>query len=167
VSLTTAEYVSDSVEQTHAVGVVLGQHLQPGDIICLSGDLGAGKTVLTKGIGAGWGALEAVTSPTFTLIHEHRRAADRIVLHHVDCYRLGGAADAWGIGLEDMLHDESVLVLEWPENVADILPADRLWIALDDTGDTQRHMTLTAAGPRADALLAALLAALRGAVLRR
>ena len=157
-SHTFAEFTSNSVEQTRAVGSHLGQALQPGDIVCLSGDLGAGKTVFTKGIGEGWGALETVTSPTFVLIHEHRRAADQVVLHHVDCYRLRGAVDAWGIGLEDMLHGDGILVLEWPENIQEVLPEDRLWIALKYTGEAQRHMTVSATGQRSETLLDVLRA---------
>lgn len=150
------EITSQSVEHTVRIGRALGTLLHAGDVICLSGDLGAGKTALTRGIGAGWGAQEAVTSPTFTLIHEHHRAQDAQPLYHVDCYRLSGPDEAWGIGLEDLLHGEGVSVLEWPENIAEALPADRLWIDLAFLDDERRHLTFHATGTRYTHLLQAL-----------
>jgi tRNA threonylcarbamoyladenosine biosynthesis protein TsaE len=152
----TIEFISYSVAQTTATGRRLGERLRAGDVICLSGNLGAGKTALAKGIGAGWGALETMTSPTFTLIHEHHRARDDQTLYHVDCYRLEGHADAWGIGLEDLFYGDGPVVIEWPENIREALPPDHLWIALDFLGDTQRHLTARATGEHYRALLAAL-----------
>lgn len=147
------ELISQNVEHTLRVGRALGELLTAGDVICLAGNLGAGKTVFTKGIGAGWGALETVTSPTFTLIHEHRRAQDRLVLYHVDCYRLHGARDAWGIGLEDLLNGDHPIVLEWPENIQDVLPVEKLWITFDVLDETQRQITLHATGNHYQAYL--------------
>jgi tRNA threonylcarbamoyladenosine biosynthesis protein TsaE len=144
----SVEFISHNIDQTLRVGARLGQLLVGGDVICLAGNLGAGKTALTKGIAAGWGALEAVTSPTFTLIHEHRRARDKQVLYHVDCYRLHGTADAWGIGLEDLLHDDGIVVIEWPEHIQAALPEDHLWIRLDIMDETQRRMVFNATGER-------------------
>jgi len=154
----TIEFNSRSVEETEGLGRALGALLQVGDVIALSGPLGAGKTALTRGIGAGWGAREPVTSPTFTLIHEHRRAGRGPMLYHVDCYRLGGAADAATIGLEDLLHGADIVVLEWPEHVDAVLPADRLALTLHDAGGTQRRIEAHAVGARYADLLAALCA---------
>lgn len=148
--------VSTSVEYTVQLGRQLGAFLTGGNVVCLSGDLGAGKTALTRGIAAGWGAQEPVTSPTFTLIREHRRSQDAQVLYHVDCYRLRGSGDAWGIGLDDMLHSDHVTVIEWPENIRDVLPPDRLWIDLVFVDDTQRQFTLRATGTHYHTLLATL-----------
>jgi len=147
------EILSQSVDQTMHIGQALGTLLLGGDVICLSGDLGAGKTALTKGIGRGWGALEAVTSPTFTLIHEHSRASNAQTLHHIDCYRLTGPEDAWGIGLDDMLYDNGIVVLEWPENILDALPEQRLWIALDMVGEEQRAIRMIPSGTRYESLV--------------
>jgi tRNA threonylcarbamoyladenosine biosynthesis protein TsaE len=152
----TVEFISHSVEQTSQVGYHLGQLLAPGDVICLAGDLGAGKTVFARGTGMGWGALESVTSPTFTLIHEHHRAQDSRVLYHVDCYRLQSMDDAWGIGLEDVLHGDGSVLIEWPEHVQAVLPAERLWGQFDILDDIQRHITIQAVGQRYQALLEAL-----------
>lgn len=136
--------------------MILGGLLAAGDVICLSGDLGAGKTALTRGIGRGWGALERVTSPTFTLVHEHHRAQDGAVLYHVDCYRLEGGADPETIGLDEMIYNEGVLVMEWPENVQSALPDDRLWIALAIAGDNERTVAFEPSGARYEELAAHL-----------
>ncbi len=154
--MTPIEFNTRSVEETESLGRALGALLQPGDVIALSGPLGAGKTALTRGIGAGWGTREPITSPTFTLIHEHHRAGTESVLYHVDCYRLAGDADAATIGLEDMLHGEDIVVLEWPENVEAVLPPDRLGLTLHDVGGTQRRIEAHATGTRYANLLAAL-----------
>jgi tRNA threonylcarbamoyladenosine biosynthesis protein TsaE len=149
----TLELISQNVEQTEQMGQNLGELLVAGEVICLSGDLGTGKTAFTRGIGAGWGAVESVTSPTFTLIHEHHRLRDNRVFYHVDCYRLEGVVDAWGIGLEDLLYGRHPVVLEWAENVRDILPPERLWVRFTFLDSTRRHMRISAAGERCQALL--------------
>ena len=140
------QLTSYGVEHTVQLGHRLGALLVPGDIICLVGDLGAGKTAFTRGVGQGWGASESVTSPTFTLIHEHHRPQDTLTLYHVDCYRLQGASDAWGIGLDDLLHGDGIVVIEWPERIETLLPPSRLWIELAIVDDTQRQITIQAIG---------------------
>ncbi|NDJ75617.1 MAG: tRNA (adenosine(37)-N6)-threonylcarbamoyltransferase complex ATPase subunit type 1 TsaE [Chloroflexi bacterium] len=152
----TLDFTTNSVTHTERLGTFLGQSLTGGEVVCLSGDLGAGKTALTRGIAAGWGALEAVTSPTFTVVHEHRRTQDSFVLYHVDCYRLSGPADAWGVGLDDMLYNDGVVVIEWPENVSAVLPADRLWIAFFLLDENRRQLTMSASGNRSQTLLETL-----------
>lgn len=147
------DFVSHSVERTAQIGALLGEVLRAGDVICLSGDLGAGKTALTRGIAAGWGAREPVTSPTFTLVHEHTRASDGQRLYHIDCYRLDGAASAWSIGLEDLIYGDDVTVIEWAENVCDLLPPDCLWITLEFGGENERRLSYTALGERGQRLL--------------
>lgn len=147
------DFVSHSVERTTQIGALLGEVLRAGDVVCLSGDLGAGKTALTRGIAAGWGAREPVTSPTFTLVHEHTRASDGPRLYHIDCYRLDGAADAWSIGLEDLIYGDDVAVIEWAENVRDLLPPDCLWITLEFGGENERRLSYKALGERGQGLL--------------
>ena len=145
---------SHNVDQTVDLGIQLGRMLSGGDVICLSGDLGAGKTALTSGIGKGWGALEPVNSPTFVFVHEHRRAADDTRLYHLDCYRLASEEDALSVGVEDILTGHDVVVIEWPERIASFLPPECLWIHLDATDDiAERRITLEATGPRYLALL--------------
>jgi len=151
--VTTLDMTSQNIAQTFRLGRQLGELLAAGDVVCLSGNLGAGKTVFTKGIGEGWGAQEGVTSPTFTLIHEHRRQQDGQVLYHIDCYRLQSARDAWGIGLDELLNGAGVAVIEWPENISDVLPEERLWITLSILDDNQRQLALEASGERYVSLL--------------
>jgi tRNA threonylcarbamoyladenosine biosynthesis protein TsaE len=93
----------------------MGARLKPPVLILLSGDLGAGKTTLTKGIVSGLGAAteDRVTSPTFTLVHKY---ADNVTVYHVDLYRVGGFHDLESLGLEDFLNEQAIVIIEWPEN---------------------------------------------------
>ncbi len=147
------DFNSSSVEQTERLGVRLGQLLQPHDVLALQGDLGAGKTALARGIGRGWGTAVRVTSPTFTLVNEYPRASDGCILYHLDCYRLQGSADAETLGLEDIFDYTAVVMIEWPERIADWLPAGRLDIELAYLNATRRSLRLTAHGSRTETLL--------------
>ena len=149
----TIDFTSSSVEQTVRLGVRLGELLQMQDVLCLSGELGAGKTALARGIGRGWGTTARVTSPTFTLIHEYPRSKDGRILHHLDCYRLENEADIETIGLEDVLDGHSPVMIEWPERVGNWLPDDRLWITLTYISQTRRSLRLEAQGTRSAKLL--------------
>ena len=161
-NVATASWFMASEAATEAFGANLGTLLQSGDLICLSGDLGAGKTVMARGIGRGWGTPIRVTSPTFTLVNEYPRPADRLILYHLDCYRLavdGEIADEFEVestGLPDFLISEHVVLIEWAERVAPYLPAERLWVQLADVAATARQVTVTATGDRPVALLRAL-----------
>jgi tRNA threonylcarbamoyladenosine biosynthesis protein TsaE len=149
------EVISYSAEQTQRLGARLGTLLKPGDLICLSGDLGAGKTVFAAGIGKGWGATTLLTSPTFALIHVHERDTDQQRLYHLDCYRLEGPADAENIGLDDVLIGNGPVIFEWPERIKTALPAERLWVDLRVLEPTRRLFIFQASGARALALLEA------------
>ncbi|MEM7347275.1 MAG: tRNA (adenosine(37)-N6)-threonylcarbamoyltransferase complex ATPase subunit type 1 TsaE, partial [Chloroflexota bacterium] len=109
----TLKLTSDEVETTELVGEMLGKQLQTADVICLIGELGAGKTALTRGIGRGWGTTQRVTSPTFTLINEYARPTDQSILYHLDCYRLVSEDDVETIGLEDILAADGAVIIEW------------------------------------------------------
>jgi len=139
---------TDSPEETQAIAARLATLLRPGDILCLRGDLGAGKTTFTRGLVAALGAPAAlVTSPTFTLLHEYH--GGRLPVLHADAYRLTEAVDLDSIGLgEEMARGEAVVVLEWPERVESALPDERLDIALEETGEEGRRITLTGRGAR-------------------
>ncbi|MBI3244028.1 MAG: tRNA (adenosine(37)-N6)-threonylcarbamoyltransferase complex ATPase subunit type 1 TsaE [Chloroflexi bacterium] len=142
------ELSTHSPAQTQQIGNRLGQLLQPGDVICLAGELGAGKTTLVVGIGHGWGALEAVNSPTFVFVNEYSNAGGGR-LYHVDAYRLRDAADAESIGLPEMLNDTAgTLLIEWPERALACLPPERLWIELTWTGEETRALRIEASGER-------------------
>jgi len=150
----TLEFFSRSPEQTRRIGVRLGAVLQPGDLVCLQGDLGAGKTTLVQGMAQGWGSLDAVSSPTFVLVNEYRRA-DGSRLFHMDAYRLESGAEAAELDPDWMLA-EGALVVEWPERIPGVLPGTALQVKLDTIGEEQRQMVFKAVGTRYDDVLAAL-----------
>lgn len=147
------DIISHNAEQTRRLGMRLGKLLRAGDLVCLSGDMGAGKTAFSAGIGVGWGAEEPLTSPTFNLVHEHRRTADQQRLYHLDCYRLTGPADADSIGLDDVLSGRGPVILEWPENIEAVLPKERLWIELRVLEPQRRNFLFEAHGQRYQALI--------------
>ncbi len=149
----TLDFVSSSEEQTVRLGVRLGELLQPGDVVCLSGELGAGKTALARGVGRGWGTHVRVTSPTFVLVNEYPRLPDGRTLYHLDCYRLEGAGDVYTTGLEDVLAADHAVMIEWPERIAAWLPADHLWVSLEYVSETRRKLHITGVGERAQALV--------------
>lgn len=146
------DFLSHSAEQTQRFGVRLGELLKPGDLVCLAGELGSGKTCFAAGVGRGWGALEPVTSPTFVLVNEYHRADGR-ALHHVDGYRLKNAAEAASFGFADVLAAAEALLVEWPERFLPLLPADRLWLDFAYIDETKRGLRLTATGARYPVLL--------------
>lgn len=119
--------ISKSPEQTYELGGHLGKVLQKGDIICLTGDLGAGKTAFTKGIGAGLDIKEFITSPTYTIINEYQ---GRIPLYHFDVYRLEGVEEMYELGYEEYFFGDGAVVVEWADIVKDIIPQERLWITI-------------------------------------
>jgi tRNA threonylcarbamoyladenosine biosynthesis protein TsaE len=138
------EYFSRSAEQTRRLGLRLGALLKAGQGLYLSGELGSGKTTLVQGITQGWGSMDPVTSPTFVLINEYHRP-DGETLFHLDAYRLESSADGEDLDLDDMLARGS-LVVEWPENVRDVLPANALTIAMRWMADEQRGLVISAVG---------------------
>ena len=150
----TFEFFSRSPEQTRRIGMRLGSVLEPGDLVCLQGELGAGKTTLVQGMAQGWGSLDPVSSPTFVLVNGYRRP-DGSQLFHMDAYRLESGAEAAELDLDWML-TEGALVIEWPERVQGILPPDALWVYLDALAEEQRQMRFNALGARYDRVLAQL-----------
>ena len=149
----TLDFVSTSVPQTERLGIRLGELLEPRDVVCLAGELGAGKTALARGIGRGWGTPLRVTSPTFVLVNEYPRPRDGGILYHIDCYRLESPGDVATVGLDDVLDSDAAVMIEWPERILSLLPTDRLWIALTYDSPTRRRLCLTASGPRSTILL--------------
>lgn len=149
----TLDFVSTSVAQTERLGIRLGELLEPRDVVCLSGELGAGKTALARGVGRGWGTPGRVTSPTYVLVNEYPRPGDGRILYHIDCYRLERSTDIATAGLDDILDSDAAIMIEWPENVVEMLPADRLWITLTYDSPTRRRLRLNATGPRSTILM--------------
>ena len=145
------EFFSRSPEQTRRIGLRLGALLKPGDIICLQGDLGAGKTTFTQGIAQGWGSLDSVSSPTFILVNQYRRA-DGSRLHHLDAYRLESVPEAEELDLDSMLA-AGALIVEWPERLGGLIPTKNLRIQFEHVAEEHRRMEFRASGPRYDGML--------------
>lgn len=148
------EFISRGAEQTRRLGMRLGALLQPGDVICLVGELGSGKTTLVQGMAAGWGSLDQATSPTFVLVNVYRRPNGQ-KFYHLDAYRLSGAREAEDLDLDAIL-DTGPLVVEWAERILAALPQDYLKVNLRWVDDEQRDLTFTAHGERFQKLLAVL-----------
>ncbi len=150
----TFEFFSKSPEQTRRLGMRLGALLQPGDLVCLQGELGAGKTTFVQGVARGWGAMDEVSSPTFVLVNAYRRP-DGSQLSHFDAYRVESLGEAEELDLDSLLA-HSPLFVEWPEKVEAILPVDRLWACLEYETEEHRFMRFAARGTRYENLLDAL-----------
>ena len=140
-------FVTNSPEETEALGMRLAAKLRPGTVIAYQGDLGAGKTAFTRGLARGLGADEPVTSPTYTIVNEY--LSGRIPLFHFDMYRLRSADDLFDIGWEDYLERGGVCAVEWSENVADALESP-VQVLIEKTGDTTRTVTITGGADYAD-----------------
>ena len=134
-----------SVDAMRALGASLAGVAEPGDILCLFGDLGAGKTQLAKGFGAGLGVTATVNSPSFVLMSEY---AGRLPFFHVDLYRLADDTDALGSGLIEERQAEGVTIIEWAERLGSTLPDSRLDVVIDGAGEEPRTVTLRPADAR-------------------
>ena len=139
--LTPAVYRSSSPDETIALGRRLAAELQPGDTVLLIGDLGAGKTTLTKGLADGLGVAgpEEITSPTYTLIHEY---GGNPRLYHIDLYRLDTPLQVATLGLDDLFGPRSIVLIEWGERFPDLMPVPRTEIRIAASGD-ERILTVT------------------------
>ena len=132
-----------SPEETEAVGRKLAAQLRPGDVLAYYGDLGAGKTAFTRGLAAGLGVTEPVTSPTYTIVNEY--LSGRLPLFHFDMYRLGSSDELFDIGWEDYLQRGGVCAVEWSENVADAMQG-AISVRIGRDSDEQRTITIEGGG---------------------
>lgn len=154
------EFISRSPAQTRRLGMRLGELLQAGDVICLIGDLSAGKTTLVQGLAAGWGSLDAATSPTFVLINVYRRS-DGMRLFHLDAYRLSGPGEAEDLDLLALL-EQGPLVVEWADRIQEALPFEHLSVLMKWAADEQRDLIFSARGSRYQQILDVLRQQLLG-----
>jgi tRNA threonylcarbamoyladenosine biosynthesis protein TsaE len=140
------EFTTHSSEETIALGRTLQQFLSPPKLVLLRGDLGAGKTTLVKGIAAAFDAAEEeeVTSPTFTLIHEYR--GPKATLYHIDLYRIDTARELDTLALDDLVAEDSILLIEWGEKFARFEKERDVEIALERVGENERRIQLIAGG---------------------
>ncbi|MDI6710098.1 MAG: tRNA (adenosine(37)-N6)-threonylcarbamoyltransferase complex ATPase subunit type 1 TsaE [Bacillota bacterium] len=134
-----------SPEETLALGAALGQLLRPGDLLCLSGDLGAGKTAFAQGVARGLGVEGPVTSPTFIIVNEYE---GRLPFYHFDVYRLDDPEEITLLGFDDYLEGNGVTLIEWAERIERALPEERLGIKIERDGETGRVFTFDARGSR-------------------
>ena len=139
----TLEYITHSPAETEAVGEALAKTLRPGTVLAFRGDLGAGKTAFTRGLGRGLGCTERVTSPTYTIVNEY--TSGRLPLFHFDMYRLGSSEELYEIGWEDYLARGGVCAVEWSEIVADALEEDCIRVDIRQ-GDTENQRKITVEG---------------------
>ncbi|MCL6611037.1 MAG: tRNA (adenosine(37)-N6)-threonylcarbamoyltransferase complex ATPase subunit type 1 TsaE [Peptococcaceae bacterium] len=137
--------MSRSPDETCRLGEALGRMAGPGDVFCLSGDLGTGKTVFARGVAAGLGVAGRVASPTFTLINEHQ---GRVPFYHMDVYRLGGPGEMHDLGCEEYFYGGGVTLVEWADLVDEVLPGERLDISITRAGDQCRQIVFTPRGER-------------------
>jgi tRNA threonylcarbamoyladenosine biosynthesis protein TsaE len=142
--INSLELISRSTEQTRRVGMRLGAYLSPGDLICLEGDLGSGKTTLVQGISTGWGSLDPVSSPTFVLVNVYRGQENQ-TLFHLDAYRLSGPSEAIELDIDGLL-EHGPMIIEWADRIRTILPKECLWIQLNYVEQNQRDFLITAYG---------------------
>ena len=133
------EYITNTPDETEAVGAALGRILQPGTVIAYRGDLGAGKTAFTRGLARGLGCKELVTSPTYTIVNEY--LGGRVPLFHFDMYRLRSSDDLFDIGWDDYLDRNGICAVEWSENVADAME-DPITVTVEKLGGDSRRITL-------------------------
>jgi tRNA threonylcarbamoyladenosine biosynthesis protein TsaE len=145
------EFFSRSADQTQRLGMRLGSLLEGGDLVCLSGDLGSGKTTMVQGIARGWGSVDQVTSPTFVLVNVYHRM-DGLQMNHLDAYRLKDAEEGEDLDLDELMEGKPLLV-EWPEHIQAALPGESLQVRLTWMADEQRGMVITAKGTRYNEML--------------
>lgn len=148
-----------SASATRRAGTALGGVVRPGDVIVLTGDLGAGKTVIAQGVAAALGTSGHATSPTFNILVLHRGVID---LAHFDLYRLERAEQLEDIDFWGVIESEAVSLIEWGDRFPEALPADVLTITLEITGDESRRITVSASGSRSEALASGWLEACAG-----
>ncbi len=134
--------ISRSEEDTYRIAKEYAKHIEPGDVICLEGDLGAGKTHFTKGFVTAFGfEKNIVSSPTFALINEYQ--GENIDIYHFDCYRLEEIQEALEIGAEEYFYGDGICIIEWPERIRDILPSHSKTVTITSTSPSEREIQFT------------------------
>ena len=158
------DFISHSPTQTLRIGQRLGEYLQAGDLILLSGDLGVGKTQLVKGIVQGLGSPDLVTSPSFVLVNQYTPDPrwSRMQIHHADLYRLADPSEILNIGLDELWNQQDICLIEWAERAGAHLPDTHLSIAMRYLDETKRVLRFTPHGRRYEQLVDAFKVAAFG-----
>lgn len=144
------EFIVDSIEKTLELGKQLGSLVNPGDVICLIGDLGTGKTHITKGIAAGLEVEDYITSPTFTIVNEYN---GRLKLYHFDVYRVNDPDEIYAIGFDEYIFSEAVSIIEWANYIEELIPKEHIEIEINklpEKGDNFRSIKINAFGNKFD-----------------
>ncbi|HKQ64511.1 MAG TPA: tRNA (adenosine(37)-N6)-threonylcarbamoyltransferase complex ATPase subunit type 1 TsaE [Methylomirabilota bacterium] len=134
-----AEIVTATADETEAAGERLGRRLQPGAVVALTGELGAGKTCFVQGLVRGLGAPVRATSPTFVLVNQYR---GRLLVHHVDAYRTDSMTELMDLGLLDLMGGDDVTLIEWADKLEPLLPPDAIRVHIAGVGDEPRTITI-------------------------
>jgi tRNA threonylcarbamoyladenosine biosynthesis protein TsaE len=135
-----ATFISNSPAETEALGRELAKEVHPGSVLALKGELGSGKTLFTKGLVAALGCSAAVTSPTFTIVHEYQ--GGRLPVYHFDFFRLENRESAARLGFDDYLFGDGVSVIEWADRFPDLVPEQARWISFEIKSENQRIIKL-------------------------
>lgn len=147
--------ITKSPEETASIGYKLGSLLKAGDILCMDGDLGAGKTTMTQSITKGLEVDDYVTSPTFTIVNEYM---GRVPVYHFDVYRIGDVDEMYDIGFDEYIHSEGVCIIEWSKIIEEILPENRLEIKLNRRDEENvRELSFIAYGERYEQMIEELM----------
>ncbi|MEQ8525263.1 tRNA (adenosine(37)-N6)-threonylcarbamoyltransferase complex ATPase subunit type 1 TsaE [Gracilimonas sp.] len=134
------QFESSSVEETIRIGFEFGKQLKSGDVVCLDGDLGAGKTHFVKGVASFFGIEpEKVSSPTYTLIHEY---SGDLSVYHFDCYRLKHEQEALEIGAEEYFYGDGVCLVEWPKKIESLIPEEAIWVEMSHLPEDKRNIII-------------------------
>ncbi|MCM8709761.1 tRNA (adenosine(37)-N6)-threonylcarbamoyltransferase complex ATPase subunit type 1 TsaE [Clostridium sp. SYSU_GA19001] len=144
------EFIVDSVEKTMYIGKQLGKLVKPGDILCLIGDLGSGKTHITKGIAQGLEIDDYITSPTFTIVNEYD---GRLKVYHFDVYRINDPDEIYAIGFDEYIFSNGVSIIEWANYIEELIPKEHIKITitkLPELGENYRRINIEAEGSRYD-----------------
>ena len=149
------------MDETRKIATHLARLLHSGDVICLEGELGTGKTCFAQGLGLGLGVRGRVISPTFTLIREYVAVWPSVKLYHIDLYRVQGVGEALALGIEDYLYGDGICVIEWADRIRDALPAERLWITFHHASETERDLYIEATDNHYERILERLSRQLR------
>jgi tRNA threonylcarbamoyladenosine biosynthesis protein TsaE len=142
------DFIVDSVEKTMEIGRKIGELARSGDVICLIGDLGTGKTHITKGIAEGLGIKEYITSPTFTIVNEY---FGRLKLNHFDVYRVNDPDEIYDIGFDEYIFSESLSIIEWANYIEELIPKEHIRIIIDKLpklGENYRKISIEGYGSR-------------------
>ncbi|MGE4282118.1 MAG: tRNA (adenosine(37)-N6)-threonylcarbamoyltransferase complex ATPase subunit type 1 TsaE [Clostridia bacterium] len=146
--------ISNSPQETEQIAYKIGVQLEPGCVVCLGGDLGAGKTAFTKGLVKAYGIEEDVTSPTFTIVNEYD---GNVPVYHFDVYRIHDVDEMFEIGFEEYIYGEGISVIEWAENIKEILPQVYLKVSIKkdlDKSENFREIIIEAIGDKYNAIIA-------------